>query len=922
MRFETEWVAWTINPDATVDVTDRSGNRLNVMRRAMASIVLKGERHEASKALLTEPGTIQLTFGPSGMTVTLRCVPRRECLSITVIDAPVNTLDSLCFCDVRLTARAASRKALAFCALAANLQTRVERLPGSTDHLEARCYPRFGLEGARVLLLACPPDRMRLAMQRVVSDAPDVPHSPVGGPWAMDGEHNRGSYLFNFSDLTEQTVDDWISLARSLGIRQIDFHGGHSHRFGDCRPNPELYPQGRRSLKAVIDRLHAAGFLAGLHTYAFFIDKACPWVTPKPHPGLAKDVTMTLATSVGPDDPVIPLSDIPDWLSAITGFFVRNSVTVQIGDELVTYAGISADRRALTGCTRGALGTRAAAHPAGAPVGHLKECFGLFAPDGDSPLLDEVAQAAADTYNECGFDMMYLDALDGEDVLGGWDAGWHYGSKFVFTLFRKLRKPPIMEMSTFHHHLWYVRSRMGAWDHPVRSHRRFIDLHVEANKACANMYLPAHLGWWTFIADDDPRKEPTFTEDIEYLCAKAAGHDCGISPMGVTPDTLKQSANLQRLSAIMRRWEELRLAHRFSESARRRLRQPRQDFTLTDVRGRPGLRPASHQKRRLEWTGGAATRVTLHNPYGKQPFAFRLQVLWSADRSPEAPRKTLIDHTTPLALITNTEGVTLRCQQTAALTPDRQQAIRLTVATTHMPNKEKPAQYSPIEHGQRVLVPGRYAALQRAFDPPIDLSTSRGLGVWVRPDNSGAILNLQLRSPEHLSSGLADHYIDLIGTEWRYLTLIEPEGDRIDDCRWPYGDNVYALYRELVDPAQVSALLLWLTALPNGGVSRCLLGPVEALPLVRRSLERPVLQIGDRSVALPFRIATGEYVECDADGQCTLYSAAGDLLERTQLPHSLFAPAGTYDLQLHSGAPADGVRALLTAHFIGPASAI
>ena len=140
-----------------------------------------------------------------------------------------------------------------------------------------------------------PPAEMRTALQEAVSAAAELPHSPLGGPWAMDAPINRGSYLFNFDGITEGEVDQWIDLAHSLGMTQIDFHGGSSFRFGDCRPNPARYPQGYASLKAVIDRLHAAGISAGLHTYAFFIAKDCPWVTPVPDPRLASDATFTLA---------------------------------------------------------------------------------------------------------------------------------------------------------------------------------------------------------------------------------------------------------------------------------------------------------------------------------------------------------------------------------------------------------------------------------------------------------------------------------------------------------------------------------------------------------------------------------------------------------------------------------------------------
>ena len=334
-------------------------------------------------------------------------------------------------------------------------------------------------------------------MQDAVSQAGELPHSTIGGPWAMDAAINQGSYLFNFGGLSEETADEWIALARQLGINQIDFHGGSSFRFGDCFPNPETYPKGRASLKAAIDRLHEAGISAGLHTYAFFIDKKCPWVTPVPDPRLAKDASFTLASAVTEDATRIPVRESTAEMSTTTGFFIRNSVTLHIGDELIAYSGIEREPPyAFTGCQRGAYGTQAAAHDAGESAGHLKECFGLFVPEAESTLLAEVAAKTAGAFNECGFDMIYLDALDGEDILGGPENSWHYGSKFVFELFNRLDKSALMEMSTFHHHLWYVRSRMGAWDHPSRGHKKYIDIHCQANDALRRMFLPGHLGWW------------------------------------------------------------------------------------------------------------------------------------------------------------------------------------------------------------------------------------------------------------------------------------------------------------------------------------------------------------------------------------------------------------------------------------------
>ena len=107
-------------------------------------------------------------------------------------------------------------------------------------------------------------------------------------------------------------------------------------------------------------------------------------------------------------------------VSSITGFFVRNSVTLRIDNELITYTGVTSQPPfGFTGCQRGAYGTQAAAHAPGAKVYHLKECFGLFVPDPETTMLSDVAASTAEAFNQCGFDMIYFDALDGEDILGG-----------------------------------------------------------------------------------------------------------------------------------------------------------------------------------------------------------------------------------------------------------------------------------------------------------------------------------------------------------------------------------------------------------------------------------------------------------------------------------------------------------------------
>ena len=39
----------------------------------------------------------------------------------------------------------------------------------------------------------------------------------------------------------------------------------------------------------------------------------------------------------------------------------------------------------------------------------------------------------------------------------------------------------------------------------------------------------------------------------------------------------------------------------------------------------------------------------------------------------------------------------------------------------------------------------------KKWEVPIDISAAQALGVWIHGDGSGAILNVQLRSPAHVS---------------------------------------------------------------------------------------------------------------------------------------------------------------------------
>ncbi len=216
-----------------------------------------------------------------------------------------------------------------------NLFTHVRQLPPLQTHLWAKCYKRFGLEGAEITLLGLPQPKILPVIRDVISNAKGIPFSDEGGAWALMKKEGYGSYLMNFGTLTENTVDEWIDTCHRLGFNQIDSHGGGKFfEFGTFELNKEKWPDGWESFKRINTRLHEEGISHIFHTYAFFIDKSSKYVTPVPSKDLGYGNIFTLKESLGENTDEIIVEESTANISTITGFHTENSVTLKIGDEL------------------------------------------------------------------------------------------------------------------------------------------------------------------------------------------------------------------------------------------------------------------------------------------------------------------------------------------------------------------------------------------------------------------------------------------------------------------------------------------------------------------------------------------------------------------------------------------------------------
>ena len=434
-----------------------------------------------------------------------------------------------------------------------------------------------------------------------------------------------------------------------------------------------------------------------------------------------------------------------------------------------------------------------------------------------------------------------------------------------------------MEMSTFNHQLWFARSRIGAWDAPSKGYKRFIDQHFLDNKGSQQMFLPANLGWWCVFDWTPKDRIRTFPDDLEYVLCKAIAGDHSLSwLMGFEPETLEKSDNARRLGALVKQYEELRLGNYFSPAVREKLGAPNSDFTLEKTAGgRWRFRPVKYDTHKVLGVDGTSNRWKVENKFCPQPLKVRIEALLSlSPYEGSADVVAAFDSTNEFGLAQASEGV----------------AASLRTVSTPVKTRVASGCFSAKSDKTNALC--AWAMAGKNFPKPVNL-LEQGFGVWIHGDGKGEVLNFQWRAPEHISSGLSEHYAVIDFTGWRYFEFVEPESERLMDYGWPYfyanpdkdfggAEPIKRLNRVAatfwVDYRKLDSLKLWYNNIPKGQEVRCYLSPVKALSHVTVELVNPSMTISGRQITFPTTLRSGSYLEFRSLTDCRVYGAKGELV--------------------------------------------
>jgi len=404
--------------------------------------------------------------------------------------------------------------------------------------------------------------------------------------------------------------------------------------------NTNNWPGGWPTLRAFVDRARAHGLVVGLHTMTTSVASNDPLVTPVPDPRLLSVWSTYLREGVDAGASMLPLTTSPAELS-LRDDYMSYGRTVQIDDELITYASIDAVNHILVGCVRGAYGTRASTHGQHATVRYLFRLYDEFAVDPESSLADEVGANLAHAFAETGAEMIYFD--DSEAVPDPYSA---HVSRYHAQLWHAIGIHHLhVQASSTGAYGTYLLTRVGQQD-TVNYKRALLDgMIVPALDAYLRADLVPDLGWFG-INSGDLNRDVTSEDDLDCLLARM--HGCGGGATVFASPPLLGTALFQQVARRMGLWNRITPPIE-QQQDRGALRTPGRDFRPIDTGSVVLLRESAPFRQRLLADATGTITLALDHPGPTQPLALSLTLRPPVDALDSAENRPLYCAGLPLA---------------------------------------------------------------------------------------------------------------------------------------------------------------------------------------------------------------------------------------------------------------------------------
>ncbi|MFD0713061.1 hypothetical protein [Paenibacillus sp. GCM10027626] len=474
--------------------------------------------------------------------------------------------------------------------------------------------------GTKIALFGCPASEVLETIEEIELGE-GLPHPTFGGVWGKISPEATRSYLI--TDFSEATMGEAVRYTKLAGLKYV-YHPDPFAAWGHFTLKPGSFPNGDESLKACVEAAESAGVHVGLHTLSNFTTLNDAYVTPVPDERLQLAGVARLASAADADAQELEVDDPAPFTANLFRYSAR------IGNELIEYEGVTDSAPwKLLGVTRGANGTTAAAHDAGAVIGRVWDHpYDVFFPNNE--LQDAYSERLSRLYATAGLKQISFDGLEGVYATGQDGYGVN---RFVKQCYDGWGDEVINDASiVVPNYLWHIFTRFN-WGEPWGAATREgqLEWRLSNQRYFARNFIPPMLGWFLVRSASD-RFEATTLDEIEWVLSKAAGFGAGfalVADMAV----LRRNGNSELLLAAVREWEEARQAGAFTAEQRKRLCEPQGDWHLEPAgEGSWRLYPVARSKplvcspAELQPGQPGGSDWALFNPHAAQALAFIMRV--------------------------------------------------------------------------------------------------------------------------------------------------------------------------------------------------------------------------------------------------------------------------------------------------------
>ena len=699
--------------------------------------------------------------------------------------------------------------------------------------------------------------------------------SKAGGAYALDWEGNFGDYAI-ILDLNPDLLDQNLKLARELDIDQIDIHqGSKTFRQGDFFFHNTESGTAAEYYEKTGKKIADAGIKTGLHTYAYYINYNASGILadPKWQSDLERlDDTYTLRKRLTKTAANIATVEDATKFDTTATFFYKNSRYILIDEEII-YVG-QGTSSGFINVKRAQCGTNLEKHEEGTKIYHLSGYFNMFVPKLGSNLYFHIADLTAKVYNEGGFDMIYLDAIDGlSKHLPEGHETWYYFHEFVHRIVSQCERTPIIETSSSAPSEWNVRGRCGAWDTANRSIKKMIGEHLKANMSAMNSNQATTLGWFDFCPDSNPTagmkntmQKTIFHDDFDALGMGALLYNTSIvfNSSSFNAEAIMSSPfRYDNIKYYTETYSKLRKSQYFTKD------------TIEKVKAIGG-----------EW------KVIEKN---KGEYAF-LQMYYNASNLTYAPDYTINSVSCNNPFKTQTPFIRIESRYSTLFENE----------ITLYDFKEMNA--SPVTKSIS----------------PVDMTVNMAMTLRVKGtgnDGDAILLSMVGGVTSGESGGRADYFIDLNFEGWRDVVLLDLDSAEYDTQKYVFsgiGTNgmQYATYRTIANYGAINTLYIRTT---GKTADNALIGELKAYTQTEAPIKNPTITVGSSTVTFNCSMKGGEYLEYDPlTGKAILYHNASETKEEVTFTGKLSVPAGSfkavYTAEAETNAP---VRARVVLGFSG-----